>query len=96
MSRCDLTPQARLDLIEIWNYIAQDNIDMADRVLKEIDKAMDNLVDHPEMGHWREDLVDRRHRLWTLYSYHLIYRTETTPLQVVRILHASRDIAEIL
>ena len=31
MSRFVLTAQARLDLLNIWNYIAQDNIDAADK-----------------------------------------------------------------
>jgi plasmid stabilization system protein ParE len=28
-----LTPEARADLIEIWNYIAEDSLDGADKVL---------------------------------------------------------------
>jgi len=32
MSGFVLSPAARLDLIELWEFIAQDNIDAADRV----------------------------------------------------------------
>jgi len=39
-----LTPRAELDLTEIWEYIAQDNIDAADRVLDELEKMMYKLA----------------------------------------------------
>ena len=31
-----LTPEARGDVIEIWNYIAEDSIDHADQVLAQL------------------------------------------------------------
>src|SRR5215470_2868674 len=38
-------PQARLDLIEIWNFIADDNERAADRILDRIDKTLNMLRD---------------------------------------------------
>jgi plasmid stabilization system protein ParE len=32
--------EARLDLLEIWEYIARDNLDEADRVEQEIQQAV--------------------------------------------------------
>jgi|GEM_PF-5834483 len=32
--------QARLDLLEIWDYISQDNVNTADRVMQEIHQAI--------------------------------------------------------
>ena len=55
-----LTPRAELDLVEIWEYVAQDDMDAADRVLDELEEAMYKLAQMPGMGHVREDLVDRR------------------------------------
>jgi antitoxin ParD1/3/4/toxin ParE1/3/4 len=48
------------------------------------------------MGHVREELADRRHRFFVVYSYLIVYRYETDPLQVIRILHAARDVQSIL
>lgn len=87
-----LTPRAELDLIEIWEYIAQDNIDAADRVLDELEKMMYKLAAMPGMGHVREDLVNRRHRCWPVYSYLIIYRLDTAPVQIIRVISGCRDI----
>jgi hypothetical protein len=48
----------------------------------------------PGIGHLRVDLADRRHRFFLVYSYVIVYRSQTKPLQVV--LHAARDVQEIL
>jgi plasmid stabilization system protein ParE len=55
-----LTPEARADLIEIRNYIAQDSIDGADQVLARLYDAFTRLGQTPAMGHHREDLADSR------------------------------------
>ena len=57
-----LTPRADQDIGDIWDYIAADNIDAADRVLGALEKAMYRLAKTPGVGHLREDLADRRHR----------------------------------
>ena len=42
---------------EIWEFIAQDNIDAADRVREEIFAACEKLAEIPGMDHLREDLA---------------------------------------
>jgi antitoxin ParD1/3/4/toxin ParE1/3/4 len=96
MSRFLLTPQAELDLAEIWDYISQDSIQNADMVLDELEKTMLALADNPGMGHRREEWADRRHRFWPVYSYIIMYRPETKPLQILRIVSGYRDLAELL
>lgn len=96
MSRFVLTPAARADLTEIFDYISQDNPNAARRVLAELRGAMRKLAEMPEMGHYRRDLADEPLRFWPVYSYLIIYRSEARPLQVVRILHGARDIRRLL
>jgi plasmid stabilization system protein ParE len=91
-----LTPRAALDVNDAWNYIAEDNIEAADRVLDALYNAMIKLAKNPGIGHWREDLTDKRHRFFLVYSYLIVYREETKPLQIVRVLHAGRDVQSIL
>ena len=38
-----LTPLAARDLGDIWNYLAEDNLQAADRVLLALEKAMNKL-----------------------------------------------------
>ena len=96
MKRFILTPRAKQDLNEIWDYIANDNIEAADRVLNALEKAMIKLARSPGIGHWRAELTDKRHRLFLVYSYLIVYRHETKPLQVIRVLHAARDVQSLL
>jgi plasmid stabilization system protein ParE len=96
MSRFVLTKAARTDLDEIFDYIARDNPNAASRVLEKLRDAMWMLARNPEIGHYRRDLASEPVRFWAVYSYLVIYRAETRPLQVVRVLHASRDVRTIL
>jgi toxin ParE1/3/4 len=52
-----LSKDADLDLNEIWEYIAQDNIDAADRWIAKLFDAFDALALNPGMGHARRDLT---------------------------------------
>jgi antitoxin ParD1/3/4/toxin ParE1/3/4 len=57
---------------------------------------MRRLAEMPEIGHSRKDLANEPLRFWPVYSYLVIYRPEARPLQVVRVLHGSRDVRRIL
>lgn len=96
MSEFILSPAARLDLIEIWEFIAQDNVDAADRVRDEMLEAMRILAAEPGLGHYRKDLADEPLRFWRVYSYLIIYRPESRPLEIVRVLSAYRNVKELL
>ena len=96
MRQFQLTARAAEDLNEIWDYIAGENIAAADRVLVALERMMVRLAQDPEIGHWRTDLADKRHRFIAVYSYLIVYRPGTQPLQVLRVLHAARDVQEIL
>jgi toxin ParE1/3/4 len=96
MKRFVLTRRAKQDVDDIWDYIANDNIEAADRVLDAIEHAMVKLAKTPGIGHWREELADRRHRFFPVHSYLIVYRHETKPLQIIRVLHGARDVHDIL
>jgi antitoxin ParD1/3/4 len=96
MGRYALTAAARADLSEIADYIREDNPDAAKRVVKSLQEAMGRLARVPGMGHLREDLTRRPFRFWPVYSYLIVYRSETQPLQILRILHSARDVKSLL
>ena len=90
------SPEARLDLLNIWEYIARDDLDTADRVEQEIEQAVIRLTNNPDLGHWRRDLTSKPVRFWRVYSFLIIYNPTARPLEVVRILSGYRDIAALL
>jgi plasmid stabilization system protein ParE len=99
MSTYVLTPLAKADIFDIWAYIAQDNEDAADRVEQAIYDACQFVADAPMRGHSRTGLTTRSLRFWTLTrypNYAVVYRPETTPVQVVAVTHGKRNIRRIL
>jgi len=86
-----LRPAALSDLTDIWTYLATRNETAADRILREIDARFSMLADHPEAGRTREDIgVDLRS--FPVESYNLYYRVSGRTLDVIRVLHAARDV----
>ena len=51
MKRYVLTPSAKRNVNDIWNYIAKDNIEAADRVLDALESAIVKLAKNPGVGH---------------------------------------------
>jgi plasmid stabilization system protein ParE len=97
MRRYILAPEAALDLVEIWRYLKKKaNVEIAERVEGAIRDKVVFLASTPGAGHWRRDLTDEPVRFFAVYSYLIVYRAETKPLQVVAILHGSRDVESVL
>ncbi len=57
MNAFRLSPEASQDIIEIYEYIAQDSTEAAERVRVELLEAMRGLAEMPGKGHRREDLT---------------------------------------
>jgi plasmid stabilization system protein ParE len=53
-----LGTEAVLDLEDIWEYIATDNADAADRWIAKLLDAFEDIARRPGIGHRREDLTD--------------------------------------
>jgi toxin ParE1/3/4 len=96
-SRYVLAPEAASDLVDIWRYIKeQSSVEMADRVESVIRDRIVFLAANPRAGHWRKNLTDEPVKFFPVYSYLIVYRPDTKPLQVVSILHGCRDVEQIL
>ncbi len=78
MSGFVLHPEANTDLDEIWEYIAADNLDAADRVLEEIYEAILSLVPFPGQGHNRPDFTSRPLRFHPVRDFLIAYAPEET------------------
>jgi plasmid stabilization system protein ParE len=59
-------PEAENDFTDIWDFIAADSPDAADRVTDEIVARLEGLVKFPHQGHRRTDLTT--HFVTFLYS----------------------------
>ena len=94
MRKLLIQPQARVDLLEIWHYIACDSVEIANRVGEKIDATILGLLDMPGKGHM----------CWTCgtsatdsgpYSYVIAYKYDETTLTVVRVVHGRRNVRRL-
>ena len=92
-----LTPPALLDLMEIDAYLAEvAGEEVAERVRLEIKAQLHRLASHPGLGHRRPDLTSKPYLFFRVYSYLVVYRRGSQPLQIARIVHAARDSRRLL
>lgn len=92
-----LTHQAEEDALTIWKYLADAASEkIADRFIADLFDACEGLSEMPGKGHARLDLLDDRHRFWSVKSYVIVYRFRSAPLEVIAIIHGARDLAVLL
>jgi antitoxin ParD1/3/4/toxin ParE1/3/4 len=96
MSRYHLGRLAERDLDYLWEYIAQDSVQAADRQITEIFEAFEALARNPGMGHKREDLTNFPVLFWPVGNYLVIYRATGSLAEIVAIVHGKRDIPVFL
>lgn len=91
-----LSVAAEQDLNEIWEFIARDKIDAADRWIDRLYKAFEKLALNPRLGHVREDLTDYPILFWPVGAYLILYRVQKERLEIVAITQGGRDIPSFI
>ena len=91
MRTYDFHPEAEGDINAIWDYIAEDNPDAADRMIDKIVATIEALVPFPNQGHRRSDLTSRPLRFTTAGNYLIAYAPGKKPLWVIAIMHGKRS-----
>jgi toxin ParE1/3/4 len=91
MPRVARRPLAETDILEIWNYIADDSLAAADRWVDRIDKQFRVLATQPMMGRVRDELAPGV-RSFPFGRYVIFYMPLDDRIDVVRVLHGARDI----
>ena len=83
-------PQAEVDILEIWDYIADDSIVQADRWVDALDEKLALWATQPMMGRSRDELSIGI-RSFAFGRYVVFFQPTPDGIDVVRILHGSRD-----
>ncbi len=96
MKRYRITPQARDDIRQIVEFVAQRNAQAARTVFDALATGIRAVGRRPGIGHVRDDIVDESLRFLPVYSYLNVYRGDIRPVQIVRILHGARDLRNAL
>ena len=87
-------PRALDDLAEIWAYIAENSPDRADAFVDLVNSKFQALSRRPGLGRRRPELAPNIRSL-TVGRYVVFYLPLSRGIEVVRVLHGSRDIESI-
>lgn len=91
MPRVTRRPLAEADILEIWDYVADDSLAAADRWVDRLDEQLRMLAAQPLMGRAREELAPGVHS-FPFGRYVVFYVPLDDGIDVVRGMHGARDI----
>jgi toxin ParE1/3/4 len=91
MKKLRISHLAEADLADIWLIIAKDRPTAADRMLDRFQGQFVLLSNNPELGELRED-IGTGVRQFSVSSYIVLYRLRQEEVEIVRVIHGSRDI----
>jgi toxin ParE1/3/4 len=84
-------PHADLDLDSIWNFIAADNIQAAERLIDRIGSVFQMLVENPLAGRERPELR-KGLRSFPVRNYIIFYIPVPDGIEVIRVMNGRQDI----
>ena len=94
MNQYRVTEPADSDLLDIWLSIAPDDLAAAEHVLGGFFDTFVLLGQNPKMGRARPEL-SRKLRSFPKGKYIIFYHLVTDGIEIVRVLHGSRDLESI-
>lgn len=96
MSNYHESSKARRDLIRIYNHIADESGESrADKYLKKLEKTMQTLAASPSMGTSRS-YAPPGVLAFPKDDYMIFYRQQGETIEIFRVLHAARDLENLL
>lgn len=89
-------PQAEADIVDIWAYTEQAwGQQLAADYLTALEKMLQSVAEFPEMARLRSEF-DPPVRIHPFRKHLIIYQTDGTMLDVIRILHSKSNWAQFL
>ena len=96
MKKHFLSAGVAADLENIWDYIALDSTEAADRWIRRLFEMFEALARTPGMGHRRRDASDLDVLFWAVDRYLIIYRRVLDDIEIVAVTQGSRDLPALL
>lgn len=93
--RVRLTEQAEEDVLDIWEYIAGDNIQAADRLIDRFGEMYQRLARSPGMG-VRQEQYRPGLRCFPVGKYVIFYSVADDYVEIYRVLHGARRLEDLL
>ena len=88
-------PRAIRDVDEIWQWIAAEDPDAAERWVGRVIEATDRLTEFPDSGAPRPELAPGARSI-VVGRYLILYRVGPDTVDIMRIVHGARELRGIL
>ena len=82
------------DMADIWNFVAEDSVFQADRLLRHFQAKLDYLAGSNTIGRPRPELAADC-RSYPIGKFCIYYRPSPEEIELIRLLHSARDIRRI-
>jgi len=94
MPKVIVSNEALRDLTEIFDYLAENDFDIASAFLREMARRFDMVAANPSMGAAKSDLMSDL-RMFPFRRYNIFYFKTADHVEIYRVLHSSRDIVQL-
>ena len=92
MNRFIVSGIAKQHLFQIWEHFAETSLELADKMQGDFYQAFANLATMPGMGHYREEVLDKRYKFWLVHQYLVVYLWQEKPIRIVTVVHGARNL----
>ena len=92
----DVSAEAQNDVFEIWRRIADDSVELANRIESEFYEIVRIAGTDAGSGHTRRDLIKRSVLFFPLYSSLIVYQPDVKPIRIMAVLRGTRNVKRIL
>lgn len=79
------------DLRRIYNYISEDSVIYAKKVVEEIINKSDYLKAYPNIDRAIPELNNPRIRELIVYSYRMVYQVESEDVEILTLVHSRKN-----
>jgi len=92
----DVSAEGQNDLFEIWRRIAEDSVDLANRIDREFHNLFGSLGRMPGQGHTRKDLTKEPVLFFPMYSFLVVFQPDVRPIRILAVLRGRRNVKRLL
>ncbi|MDQ3798400.1 MAG: type II toxin-antitoxin system RelE/ParE family toxin [Acidobacteriota bacterium] len=94
MAEVKIAHLAEADLEEIWDYISANNVDSANRLIKDLTQKFRMLAENPEIGRAHDEFVLNL-RSFPFKNYLIFYFPIENGAEIYRVIHGARNIEDL-
>jgi toxin ParE1/3/4 len=91
-----ITKKAEIDLADIWDSIAVENLVAADKFARTLQSRINQLKHFPQLGASRSD-INIKYRQLVEGRYLILYKCMKAQqtVEIIRVIHSARDVRQI-